>query len=376
MAIVKQAIEESTRNLNKAKAAGLECDSCGRPFEDAAEREKYILSIEEELLKSKSISAKLESKLSKALEEYKSLKNGDYEEAISLKTTISDLQSKYGKALKELTDLRKVLKNTEAEQHTYLMAKNNLVNLKNDITLLLNMIDDLSNQMEHIDALAWPEPMDPSMHQDKLNKLRQAEKDGLKLKTELEQQIKNGVVNNERRSKLIDSINAKLKRQGLLDKLCIAFSRKGVPAAIIETVLPEIQEIANQYLTKMSENTLEIHFQTTETLKNGETKDTLEIEVFDGTTWRPLETFSGGEKFRVSLSIRLALSRILANKSGVELQLLILDEPGLALDPSGRESLVSTIKSLSAFFSRIIIMSHLDLAEDFNNRISIEKAKA
>jgi exonuclease SbcC len=375
MAIVKQAIEESTQNLNKAKAAGLECDSCGRPFEDATDREKYILSIEEELLKSKSISAKFESKLSKALEEYKSLKNGDYEEAISLKTRISDLQNKYGKASKELADLRKVLKDMEAEQHTYLMTKNNLLNLKNDIILLLDMIDDLSNQIEHIDALAWPEPMDPSMHQDKLNKLRQAEKDCFKLKTELEQQIKNGVINNERRSNLIDSINIKLKRQGLLDKLCIAFSRKGVPAAIIETVLPEIQDIANQYLSKMSEDKLEIYFQTTEKLKNGETKDTLEIEVFDGITWRPLETFSGGEKFRVSLSIRLALSRILANKANIELKTIILDEPGGSLDSNGRELLVSTIKSLSSFFSRTIIMSHLDLTEDFNDRISIEKAK-
>jgi len=69
------------------------------------------------------------------------------------------------------------------------------------------------------------------------------------------------------------------------------------------------------------------------------------------------------------------LSRILANKANIELKTIILDEPGGSLDSNGRELLVSTIKSLSSFFSRTIIMSHLDLTEDFNDRISIEKAK-
>ena len=81
---------------------------------------------------------------------------------------------------------------------------------------------------------------------------------------------------------------------------------------------------------------------------------------------------SGGEKFRVSLAIRLALSKILTRRAGVDLELLILDEPGAFLDDNGRNSFVQMINGLKDSFSNILVITHLtELKAAFDNRLNI-----
>jgi DNA repair protein SbcC/Rad50 len=49
-------------------------------------------------------------------------------------------------------------------------------------------------------------------------------------------------------------------------------------------------------------------------------KETLDILISDSAGWREYEMFSGGEAFRVNFAIRLALSRVLAQRAGARLQ--------------------------------------------------------
>jgi len=50
--------------------------------------------------------------------------------------------------------------------------------------------------------------------------------------------------------------------------------------------------------------------------------DTLEILIADARGTRPYETYSGGK--RINFAIRLALARLLAQRAGAALQLLIV----------------------------------------------------
>ncbi len=83
---------------------------------------------------------------------------------------------------------------------------------------------------------------------------------------------------------------------------------------------------------------------------------------------------SGGEQFRVDFAIRVALSQLLARRSGTQLQTLFMDEGFGVLDAAGRERLVEAINAAQADFQRIIVVTHIDELKDaFPARIEITK---
>ena len=72
------------------------------------------------------------------------------------------------------------------------------------------------------------------------------------------------------------------------------------------------------------------------------------------------ENFSGGEQFRVNFAIRVALSQLLARRSGTQLQTLIMDEGFGVLDAAGRERLVEAINAAQQDFQRILVVTHIE----------------
>ncbi|MCJ7696444.1 MAG: SMC family ATPase, partial [Anaerolineaceae bacterium] len=98
-----------------------------------------------------------------------------------------------------------------------------------------------------------------------------------------------------------------------------SFGKDGVPALLIEQALPEIEEHANQTLSRLSNNSMSIHFPTQRDYKDAhreDKKETLDILISDGSGQRDYEMFSGGEAFKINFAIRLALSRILSQRAG------------------------------------------------------------
>jgi exonuclease SbcC len=84
--------------------------------------------------------------------------------------------------------------------------------------------------------------------------------------------------------------------------------------------------------------------------------------------------FSGGEAFRINFAIRIALSQVLAKRSGAKLQTLIIDEGFGSQDNEGRHRLIDVIAQIKNDFAKILIITHLDeLKEMFPARIEVEK---
>lgn len=172
---------------------------------------------------------------------------------------------------------------------------------------------------------------------------------------------------------------AKLKQASaeslIYKELSQAFSRKGIQAMIIESVIPEIEQEANNLLSQMTDGRMRINFLTQKEKKtDGGIIETLDIKITDETGTKNYEMYSGGEAFRINFAIRIALSKLLARRSGAKLQFLVIDEGFGTQDAAGREHLISAINSVREDFKKILIITHLQEIKDiFPTRIDVTK---
>ena len=158
------------------------------------------------------------------------------------------------------------------------------------------------------------------------------------------------------------------------EELREAFSKRGVPAMIIETAVPELERSANELLGRMTEGRMHVRIETQREIKTGELREALDIIISDELGSRPYELYSGGEAFRIDFALRIALSRLLANRAGAQLRSLFIDEGFGTQDVRGREYLVSAINSIQDDFDLILVITHIDeLKEAFPARIEVSK---
>lgn len=164
---------------------------------------------------------------------------------------------------------------------------------------------------------------------------------------------------------------------GKLKTLERAFGKAGVPALLIEQALPEIESRANDMLERLSDGTMTVRFVTQSAYKDKkreDLKETLDIQISDGTGVRDYELFSGGEAFRVNFAIRLALSELLSHRRGARLQTLVIDEGFGSQDAQGRQHLIEAINSVRGDFAKILVITHLEELKDaFQTRIEVTK---
>ncbi|MGQ9871699.1 AAA family ATPase [Leptodesmis sp.] len=173
-----------------------------------------------------------------------------------------------------------------------------------------------------------------------------------------------------------------LQRQyRIYQELTQAFGKNGIQAFIIENVLPQLEAETNHILGRLSANQLHVQFVTQRTRTNSKLKtqnskliETLDILIADAHGTRPYETYSGGEAFRVNFAIRLALARLLAQRSGTALQLLIVDEGFGTQDAEGCDRLIAAINAIAPDFACILAVTHVPhFKEAFQSRIEVFK---
>jgi exonuclease SbcC len=156
-----------------------------------------------------------------------------------------------------------------------------------------------------------------------------------------------------------------------------AFSKDGVPALLIEQALPQIEAEANEILDRLTDGNMSVRFETQREFKDkhrDDRKETLDILISDSAGMREYELYSGGEAFRINFAIRLALSRVLAQRAGARLQTLVIDEGFGSQDSEGRQRLIEAINLVRPDFACILVITHLEELKDaFPARIEVEK---
>lgn len=161
-----------------------------------------------------------------------------------------------------------------------------------------------------------------------------------------------------------------------LDTLERAFGRDGIPQWIVEThAIPAIEQEANRLLNTLGGPVTQVELRTERELKGGGLADALDIvcQTQDGA--RDYATFSGGERTRISLSLRIALSRLLAHRRDADVRLLVLDEPD-GLDTAGMEALVDILRGLvqRGDVDTALLASHVPaLRDSFDQALIVER---
>jgi exonuclease SbcC len=86
----------------------------------------------------------------------------------------------------------------------------------------------------------------------------------------------------------------------------------------------------------------------------------------------PKPVISGGEEDLLNLVLRLAISQMIADRSGQTFALLILDEIFGSLDVDRRLRVVGLLRRLLSRFEQIIVLTHIeDTRDDMDHKINI-----
>jgi exonuclease SbcC len=187
-------------------------------------------------------------------------------------------------------------------------------------------------------------------------------------KAELErvnEEISDGVAKNKQIVRLQKRAREAKSKLGLISdrekvarSLVAAVSKTGAPALIIESILPQIEKDANGYLASMSSN-MRVLLESQKVTKGGNVSESLDIAVFSDGMSIPIESLSGGERFRADIALRLSIGKMLARRFGASVKMLAIDEGFGALDGDGQDSVLQVISSLTGAFDLILVISHV-----------------
>ena len=126
----------------------------------------------------------------------------------------------------------------------------------------------------------------------------------------------------------------------------------GIAFDIINKALPVINEEISKVLVNIVE--FEVYFE----------KDGNKLDIFihhPNHEPRPLENGSGAEKTLAAIAIRIALLNI---SNMPKCNLIILDEPGAALDEEHLESFARILDMLKSYFDIVILITHIESLKD------------
>lgn len=131
------------------------------------------------------------------------------------------------------------------------------------------------------------------------------------------------------------------------------------PQLVVERALPVIEQVANEVLESIQPGA-QIEVRQSRETKAGTVKDEVGVIVIADGYEAPLATFSGGERFRLDLALRLGI----AAASGATLETLVIDEGWGSQDAEKLEQVKEAIGAMTDRFPRIYTISHVTAVED------------
>jgi exonuclease SbcC len=263
-------------------------------------------------------------------------------------------------ALKTLPDKRGALEGAYAQQATLMQERDEKVTLIESLIAEIAVLEGL--QYEFI------------LRQDEVRIFTDQEREANNRVVTCEQDLNALEKQRERLTKLEETVEANRVERGIYDELKVAFGKKGIPAMIIESAIPELEDSANRLLGRMTDGRMTLRIETLAAKVTGGESETLEIKIGDELGTRSYEMYSGGEAFRINFALRVALSQLLARRAGAQLRTLFLDEGFGTQDDDGRAKLVEAITAVQDDFDLILVITHIDdLRDSFPVHVQVEK---
>ena len=143
---------------------------------------------------------------------------------------------------------------------------------------------------------------------------------------------------------------------------------------IFTGVVDELERDASDMMERMTNGKFRLEFRTETTTKDGNSRGTLDVVIITESGERPYKGLSGGERFRVDLALRVALTRLLTRRSGSTIDFLALDEGWGALDPEGITAMLDELRELHDEFPLVLTITHTpEVAAAFEARFEVER---
>ena len=239
--------------------------------------------------------------------------------------------------------------------------------LQSDITEIA-LLEPQVETLNEIEALMASKKLELADLEEKVNVL-------FGTRGELRGKIERCEALQDEKGRLMTAYKTAVEEKSIYDDLTTAFGKKGIQAMIIENIIPELEDEANELLHRMTEGRMSVHFATQRDAKSSKNViETLDINISDDMGIRAYELYSGGEAFRVNFAVRIALSKLLARRAGTQLQMLVIDEGFGTQDGQGRDRLVHAIRSIQDDFEKILVVTHIEeLKGEFPMRIDVVK---
>jgi len=171
------------------------------------------------------------------------------------------------------------------------------------------------------------------------------------------------------------NISAKLKKIAVFEKLGRMFGKNGIQAVLLDTIIEDLEKTSNVILASICNEPVAIVLETQRLGSDGvSTIETLDLKVQKDGYLQNFKSLSGGEKFRISLALRIGLSDMSSRYGGSSLEFLLLDEVNSPLDRYGVETLfVNVIKALEDKYKILVITHDESLKEKFDNVVDVTK---
>jgi len=363
---IEQKIKEESDNYQKIKDYAVpECPICKRPLDEPHRKQ---------LLK------EYEQKISELKKEYDESAKKTHDADITLNGQVIPSIEKTQNALNELKDLDKKIGELTA-------AANRLPQLKEEEskhTELITQRMKRANELEEVLLKLSPIIQSFAAREDERKKLEReiaiiqgelgtetANRDHVKKDLG---EIEDAKINHK---KLVKQIGDKGKIGAAYEFLeKEVFHKDGIPTALLMEIVPEIEQEASRILRDLSSGRMDISFKFGRKTKTGKMTEELIVEAIDQSGSHPVSRYSGGERMRINLALRLGVSEVVTKRSGYKgrVETLVIDEGFGPLDEEGRRATVEILQSLRQRFKKILVISHIDdVREAFETRLMVSK---
>jgi len=172
---------------------------------------------------------------------------------------------------------------------------------------------------------------------------------------------------------LNQSLATDYRNYKIYETIIRAFGKNGIPQLLIDSALPQIQDILNNLLSQL-DNKFTLRFSTQQETQDGKIREALDIIAGDALGERDVGNFSGGEQKLLKSIIRITIAVFQAQRTGSKYEILIIDEVFDALDHDNALKVLQILSSLQDQFNQIIVVSHTDdLLLEFPARVNLQK---
>jgi len=150
-------------------------------------------------------------------------------------------------------------------------------------------------------------------------------------------------------------------------------SKEGFPSYVIENSFAAFKSYANQYLSKLTRESMVLDIVPQKELKTGALKEEIDITIIVGDRRVNYWGLSDGQRQKVNICLLFALYKLCKERGINQFDFMLLDEVlDLSLADGGCADAIQLIKDMNHEIHTIVVISHKDsIKNDFDHLIDV-----